>query len=78
MERVTAKYYVSKKGSPVLKAYIHKGVREGENFTGNFNDMTCEHSHIQNQIIVHQSTLISSKNNWLALNTGKINSEHKH
>ena len=41
------KYYVSKKGSPVLQAYVYKEVREGENVTGNFNDMICEHSHIQ-------------------------------
>ena len=34
---VTGKYYVSKKETPVLKAYVRKGVRgEGENFIGNF------------------------------------------
>ena len=36
------------KGSAVLKAYVHKGVREGEKFSGNFNDMICGQSHIQN------------------------------
>ena len=36
----------STQGTLVLKAYVHKGVKEGENFTGNFKDR-CEHSHIQ-------------------------------
>ena len=51
MEGVTGKHCDSKKGSPVLKVYVHKRVREGENFTENFNDIVCEHSHIQNKII---------------------------
>ena len=40
------KYYVSTKVTPVLKACVHKEVREGENFSGDFNDI-CEHSLIQ-------------------------------
>ena len=42
---VTGKYYVSTKETPVLRAYVHKRTRDGENFTGNFKDI-CEHSHI--------------------------------
>ena len=76
--RVNGKYYVSTKGNPVLNAYLHKGVREGEKFTGNFGWNWMTYMNIPIFSIKLQSTLISRENNWLALNTGKIGYEHKH
>ena len=74
MEGVTGKYYVSTKGTPVLKAYAHERAREEENFTGNFNDMgTFPYSTLN-----YKSKLISRENNWLPFNTGKIGYKHKH
>ena len=57
------KYYVSTKGtpSPVLKAYVHKKAREGENFTGNFNEI-CQHISIFN--IKFQGKIIVKLKHW--------------
>ena len=74
MEGVTGKYYVSEKGTPVWKTYVQIGEREGKVLL----EILMTYVHIPIFDIKLKSTLISSENNWLALNTGKIGHEHKH